>query len=77
MTAQPTSQPDQPSDQPDAATRLGELTIAVLGGTGPQGRGLARRFAASGLNVVIGSRSEERAQGIATELTEAGGTIER
>ncbi|MGJ3558025.1 NADPH-dependent F420 reductase [Streptomyces sp. INA 01156] len=36
-------------------------TIAVLGGTGPQGRGLARRFAASGLDVVLGSRSAERA----------------
>lgn len=71
MTAQPTSQ-DQPSDQPDAATRLTDLTIAVLGGTGPQGRGLARRFAASGLSVVIGSRSEERAQGIATEIAGSG-----
>ncbi|MGW2247320.1 NADPH-dependent F420 reductase [Streptomyces hirsutus] len=36
-------------------------TIAVLGGTGPQGRGLARRFAASGLDVVLGSRSAARA----------------
>jgi len=71
VTAQPTSQ-DQPSDQPDAATRLADLTIAVLGGTGPQGRGLARRFAASGLSVVIGSRSAERAQGIATEIAESG-----
>ncbi len=69
MTAQPTSQ-DQPSDQPDAATRLADLTIAVLGGTGPQGRGLARRFAASGLSVVIGSRSEERAQSIAAEIAD-------
>ena len=76
MTAQPTSQPDQPGDQPgdqpDAATRLAGLTIAVLGGTGPQGRGLARRFAASGLSVVIGSRSAERAQGIAAEIAESG-----
>ncbi|MBO4206571.1 NADPH-dependent F420 reductase [Micromonospora echinofusca] len=36
-------------------------TIAVLGGTGPQGRGLARRFAAAGLDVFLGSRSAERA----------------
>jgi hypothetical protein len=28
--------------------RLAGLTIAVLGGTGPQGQGLARRFAAGG-----------------------------
>jgi hypothetical protein len=48
-------------------------TVAVLGGTGPQGRGLARRFAAAGLPVVIGSRSSERAQGIAAELASATG----
>ena len=40
---------------------LAGTTVAVLGGTGPQGRGLARRFAAAGLPVVIGSRSAERA----------------
>ena len=39
-----------------------------LGGTGPQGRGLARRFAAAGLPVVIGSRSQERAQSTAATL---------
>ncbi len=51
-------------------------TIAVLGGTGPQGRGLARRFAAAGLEVVIGSRSAERAESTAAELAEAvGGSV--
>jgi 8-hydroxy-5-deazaflavin:NADPH oxidoreductase len=44
------------------------VTVAVLGGTGPQGRGLARRFAAAGLRVVIGSRSAERAQAAAGEI---------
>ena len=48
-------------------------TIAVLGGTGPQGRGLARRFAAAGLEVIVGSRSAERAASTAAELTEATG----
>ena len=48
-------------------------TIAVLGGTGPQGRGLARRFAAAGLEVVLGSRSAERAEATAAELAEAVG----
>lgn len=47
--------------------------IAVLGGTGPQGRGLARRFAASGLDVVLGSRSAERAAQTAAELANATG----
>ena len=48
-------------------------TVAVLGGTGPQGRGLARRFAAAGLPVVIGSRSAERATETAQTLAEATG----
>ena len=45
-----------------------DKTVAVLGGTGPQGRGLARRFAAAGLDVVIGSRSAERAAEAAAGL---------
>ncbi|MFI2714017.1 NADPH-dependent F420 reductase [Micromonospora sp. NPDC018662] len=43
-------------------------TVAVLGGTGPQGRGLARRFAAAGLDVVLGSRAAERAAEAAAAL---------
>jgi NADPH-dependent F420 reductase len=51
--------------------------VAVLGGTGPQGRGLARRFATAGLKVVIGSRSSERAEEVARELSAAtGATVE-
>jgi len=42
--------------------------IGVLGGTGDQGRGLALRFAMSGLTVTLGSRSAERAQAAAEEL---------
>jgi NADPH-dependent F420 reductase len=49
-------------------------TVAVLGGTGPQGRGLARRFAAAGIPVVIGSRSAERAEEVAATLAEAVGS---
>ncbi len=52
---------------------LAATTVAVLGGTGPQGRGLARRFAAAGLPVVIGSRSAERAEETAATLAEATG----
>ncbi|MDQ2708404.1 MAG: NAD(P)-binding domain-containing protein, partial [Actinomycetota bacterium] len=40
---------------------LAKTTIGVLGGTGPQGRGLALRWAAAGLRVVIGSRDAARA----------------
>ena len=49
-------------------TSLDTSTIAVLGGTGPQGRGLARRFAAAGLRVVLGSRDAGRAQEAAAGL---------
>lgn len=43
-------------------------SIAVIGGTGPQGRGLAYRFALAGHRVVIGSRSTERASATAEEI---------
>ncbi|WP_028649703.1 NADPH-dependent F420 reductase [Nocardiopsis sp. CNT312] len=46
-------------------------TIAVLGGTGDQGRGLARRFALAGNPVVIGSRKAERAETAAADLVAA------
>ncbi len=45
--------------------------IAILGGTGDQGLGLALRFAQAGRPVVIGSRREERAQAAAREVREA------
>ena len=37
------------------------LTIAVLGGTGKEGKGLAYRWAKAGYRVLIGSRSSEAA----------------
>jgi hypothetical protein len=47
------------------------VTVAVLGGTGPQGRGLVRRWAAAGVPVVVGSRSAERAGETAGDLADA------
>lgn len=44
--------------------------IAVIGGTGPQGKGLAYRFAKHGHRVVLGSRAAERAARVADELRE-------
>jgi hypothetical protein len=38
------------------------ITIAILGGTGQQGRGLAQRFARAGAQVVVGSRDPDRAR---------------
>lgn len=46
------------------------LTIAVLGGTGKEGKGLAYRWAKAGYMVLIGSRSSERAVTAASEIME-------
>jgi NADPH-dependent F420 reductase len=45
--------------------------IAILGGTGDQGLGLALRFAKAGRRVVIGSRKADRAVAAAEEVREA------
>ncbi|PPR78164.1 MAG: hypothetical protein CFH01_01144 [Alphaproteobacteria bacterium MarineAlpha2_Bin1] len=44
------------------------MSIAIIGGTGPQGQGLAKRFAMAGKDVIIGSRNEENAKKVASEL---------
>jgi NADPH-dependent F420 reductase len=54
----------QQVDRPDVSG----LSIGILGGTGDQGKGLARRFALAGHNVIIGSRSAERAVQAARSL---------
>ena len=49
-----------------------ELTsVGVLGGTGPAGTALAARLSSIGYNVVIGSRSSERAEEKAKEIRDA------
>ncbi|MFD7693225.1 NADPH-dependent F420 reductase [Streptomyces sp. NPDC059805] len=53
-----------PWDLPDVSG----LVVGVLGGTGPQGKGLAYRLALAGQKVIIGSRAAERAQAAAGEL---------
>ena len=45
--------------------------IALVGGTGPEGRGLATRFAMAGHHVTIGSREAERGTEVAAELAES------
>jgi 8-hydroxy-5-deazaflavin:NADPH oxidoreductase len=47
--------------------------IAVLGGTGPEGFGLALRWARSGETVIVGSRNAERAREAATKIQAAVG----
>ena len=46
------------------------LTLAILGGTGKEGQGLAYRWAKAGYHVLIGSRTPPKAEGIADELNE-------
>ncbi|MFE5815077.1 NADPH-dependent F420 reductase [Streptomyces sp. NPDC056479] len=53
-----------PWDLPDVSG----LVVGVLGGTGPQGKGLAYRLARAGQKVIIGSRAAERAEAAAGEL---------
>jgi NADPH-dependent F420 reductase len=43
-------------------------TLAVIGGTGPLGSGLAGRFARAGYPIIIGSRTPERAAATAASL---------
>jgi len=44
--------------------------IAIIGGTGPQGRGLAFQWAKAGETVIIGSRDDKRADTTAQELAQ-------
>lgn len=46
------------------------LTIAVLGGTGKEGKGLAYRWAKAGYKIIIGSRTPEKAITAASEIIE-------
>ena len=51
-------------------------TIGIIGGTGPEGKGLAARFARAGMEVLIGSRSAERGEEAAKDIREhAGGNV--
>src|SRR5947199_8794266 len=46
-------------------------SIAVLGGTGPEGFGLARRWAKAGEKIIIGSRDAKRAREAAEKIKAA------
>ena len=51
-------------------------SIAILGGAGPQGGGLARRFAAAGISVLVGSRDPARARDTVAGWRAAGEPID-
>ena len=63
MTADPTG-PAQPGGPAD----LSDLVMGILGGTGDQGRGLARRWSMAGHRIIIGSRDAGRAKAAAADL---------
>jgi NADPH-dependent F420 reductase len=49
-------------------SRDGSAPVAILGGTGEQGRGLGRRLALAGVPVILGSRSAARAEEVAEQM---------
>lgn len=60
---------------PTVTTSIG--SIGIIGGTGEQGRGLARRFADAGFSVTIGSRDAERAMEVAAQMPGVAGSDNR
>ena len=54
--------PEQPADKLPV--------LAILGGTGKEGPGLAMRWAIVGYTVIIGSRQYEKAEAMAAELNQ-------
>ena len=53
---------------PEIAAQAARLAVGILGGTGDQGRGLARRLAVAGNRVIIGSRDAGRAAAAAASV---------
>jgi len=51
-------------------------SVAILGGTGQQGRGLAQRFQHAGLHVIVGSRDPERARAAVAGWTATASAVE-
>lgn len=65
MTTPASTTPVQnPFDLPDVSA----LVVGVLGGTGEQGRGLARRLGMAGQRVILGSRDGDRAAQVAAQI---------
>lgn len=46
------------------------MIVSILGGTGEQGPGMALRWARAGIEVIIGSRQQARAEAVAAELNQ-------
>jgi NADPH-dependent F420 reductase len=59
--------------EPRVLPDVSGLVVGVLGGTGPQGGGLLRRWALAGQTVLLGSRDAARARTAAAELAASTG----
>lgn len=46
------------------------MIVSILGGTGEQGPGMALRWAKAGVDIIIGSRQQVKAEGVAAELNQ-------
>src|SRR5205823_14081721 len=64
--------PEAAHSSPEAV--YGRVKVALVGGTGPAGIGLGARAARAGHEVLVGSRSEERAHEAAAKILELAGT---
>ena len=53
---------------PPVRASLAGMDVGILGGTGPAGQALAARLASVGYDVMVGSRSEEKAAAVCDEL---------
>lgn len=52
-------------------------SVAIIGGTGDEGRGLALRWARAGIRVILGSRDAQRAVSAAQEIARRAGATAR
>ncbi|WP_261718190.1 NADPH-dependent F420 reductase [Streptomyces sp. FZ201] len=68
MTSTDSAAQKAPAKDPWDLPDVSGLVVGVLGGTGPQGKGLAYRLAKAGQKVIIGSRAADRAQTAAEEI---------
>ncbi|MFI9765786.1 NADPH-dependent F420 reductase [Streptomyces sp. NPDC052415] len=68
MTSTDSAAQKAPAKDPWDLPDVSGLVVGVLGGTGPQGKGLAYRLAKAGQKVIIGSRAADRARTAAEEL---------
>ncbi|WP_320775103.1 NADPH-dependent F420 reductase [Streptomyces sp. CRN 30] len=68
MTSTESAAQKAPAKDPWDLPDVSGLVVGVIGGTGPQGQGLAYRLARAGQKVIVGSRAAERARAAAEEI---------